>query len=34
MSTIYLIDDHAMMRDGMRALLENAGDTIAGEASG
>jgi len=31
MSTIYLIDDHAMMRDGLRALLETAGHTIAGE---
>jgi DNA-binding NarL/FixJ family response regulator len=31
MSSIYLIDDHAMMRDGLRALLETAGHTIAGE---
>jgi DNA-binding NarL/FixJ family response regulator len=31
MSSIYLIDDHAMMRDGLRALLESAGHAIAGE---
>jgi len=31
MSSIYLIDDHAMMRDGLRALLEDAGHLIVGE---
>jgi DNA-binding NarL/FixJ family response regulator len=31
MSSIYLIDDHAMMRDGLRALLETAGHHVVGE---
>jgi two-component system, NarL family, invasion response regulator UvrY len=31
-STIYLVDDHAMLRDGLRAVLAAAGHHIAGEA--
>lgn len=34
MSTrIYLVDDHAIVRDGLRALLEAAGHAVIGEAS-
>lgn len=29
---IYLVDDHAMLRDGMRAVLEAAGHQVVGEA--
>ncbi|WP_066272873.1 response regulator [Hydrogenophaga palleronii] len=32
MSDIYLVDDHAMMRDGLRAVLEAAGHQIVGES--
>ncbi len=31
MSRIYLIDDHRMLRDGMRAVLEAAGHQVVGE---
>ncbi|MDI4635912.1 response regulator transcription factor [Pelomonas sp. V22] len=34
MSTrIYLVDDHAIVRDGLRALLEAAGHAVIGEAA-
>ncbi len=33
MSTIYLVDDHAMMRDGLRAVLQSNGHTVVGESS-
>lgn len=32
MSTIYLLDDHAMMRDGLRAVLQANGHTVVGES--
>lgn len=32
MSRLYLIDDHALMRDGLRAVLEAAGHEVVGEA--
>lgn len=32
MSDIYLVDDHAMMRDGLRAVLEDAGHHVVGES--
>lgn len=32
MPRLYLIDDHAMMRDGLRAMLEAAGHQVVGEA--
>lgn len=32
MSDVYLVDDHAMMRDGLRAVLEGAGHKVVGEA--
>ena len=32
MSDIYLVDDHAMMRDGLRAVLEDAGHRVVGES--
>jgi len=32
MSDIYLVDDHAMMRDGLRAVLEAAGHHVVGES--
>jgi two-component system, NarL family, invasion response regulator UvrY len=32
MSDIYLIDDHAMVRDGLRAVLEDAGHFVVGES--
>ena len=32
MSDLYLVDDHAMMRDGLRAVLEGAGHRVVGEA--
>jgi len=34
MSRIYLIDDHAIMRDGLRVVLEAAGHEVVGEAAG
>jgi len=34
MSRIYLIDDHAMMRDGLRVVLEAAGHQVVGESAG
>ncbi|MBV8034524.1 response regulator transcription factor [Roseateles sp.] len=34
MSRIYLIDDHAIMRDGLRVVLEVAGHEVIGEAAG
>ncbi len=34
MSRIYLIDDHAIMRDGLRVVLESAGHEVIGEAAG
>lgn len=33
MARIYLIDDHAMLRDGLRALLQAAGHEVLGESS-
>lgn len=33
MSDIYLVDDHAMMRDGLRAVLESAGHRVVGESA-
>lgn len=32
MNSIYLVDDHAMVRDGLRAVLEHAGHRVVGEA--
>lgn len=32
MTDIYLVDDHAMLRDGLRALLEAAGHRVVGES--
>lgn len=34
MSRIYLVDDHAIMRDGLRVVLETAGHEVVGEAAG
>jgi DNA-binding NarL/FixJ family response regulator len=34
MSRIYLIDDHSIMRDGLRVVLEAAGHEVVGEAAG
>ncbi len=34
MSRIYLIDDHAIVRDGLRLVLEAGGHSIVGEAAG
>jgi len=33
MTTLYLVDDHQMMRDGLRALLEARGHTVLGESA-
>jgi two-component system invasion response regulator UvrY len=33
MSRLYLIDDHALVRDGLRAVLEGDGHTVVGEAA-
>jgi two-component system, NarL family, invasion response regulator UvrY len=33
MSRLFLVDDHAIVRDGLRALLEAAGHTVVGEAA-
>jgi len=30
---VYLVDDHAIVRDGLRALLEGAGHQVVGEAA-
>jgi AmiR/NasT family two-component response regulator len=32
MSTLYLVDDHVIVREGMRALFEAAGFEVVGEA--
>lgn len=32
MTDVYLVDDHALMRDGLRAVLEDAGHRVTGEA--
>ena len=32
MSRIYLVDDHALVRDGMRAVLEASGHEVVGES--
>jgi DNA-binding NarL/FixJ family response regulator len=32
MTDIYLVDDHAMVRDGLRAVLEGAGHRVVGES--
>ncbi|WP_338414367.1 response regulator transcription factor [uncultured Sphaerotilus sp.] len=32
MSELYLVDDHAMMRDGLRAVLQAAGHRVVGES--
>lgn len=32
MADIYLVDDHAMLRDGLRTVLEKAGHRVVGEA--
>jgi two-component system, NarL family, invasion response regulator UvrY len=33
MSRLYLIDDHALIRDGLRAMLEGAGHVVVGDAA-
>lgn len=33
MSRLYLVDDHVLVREGLRALLEAAGHSVVGEAS-
>lgn len=33
MTDVYLVDDHTMMRDGLRAVLEAAGHRVAGESA-
>lgn len=33
MSDIYLVDDHAMLRDGLKAVLEDAGHRVVGESA-
>lgn len=32
MSRLYILDDHAMMRDGLRAVLEHGGHSVVGES--
>jgi DNA-binding NarL/FixJ family response regulator len=32
MSNLYIVDDHVMMREGLRALLESAGHRVIGES--
>ncbi|HSW08816.1 response regulator transcription factor [Aquabacterium sp.] len=32
MTRIFLVDDHALVRDGLRAMVENAGHEVVGEA--
>ena len=34
MSRLYLIDDHGVVRDGLRIVLETAGHQVVGEAAG
>jgi DNA-binding NarL/FixJ family response regulator len=34
MSRVLVVDDHALMRDGLRAVLEAAGHEVVGEAAG
>jgi DNA-binding NarL/FixJ family response regulator len=34
MTEIYLVDDHTMLRDGLRSLLEAAGHRVVGESAG
>jgi DNA-binding NarL/FixJ family response regulator len=34
MGRIYLVDDHAIVRDGLRVVLEAAGHEVVGEAAG
>lgn len=34
MSRIYLVDDHAIVRDGLRGVLEASGHEVVGEAAG
>jgi two-component system invasion response regulator UvrY len=31
MADIYLVDDHALLRDGLRAVLEDAGHRVVGD---
>jgi DNA-binding NarL/FixJ family response regulator len=33
MSRVYLVEDHQIMRDGLRALLEARGHTVVGESA-
>lgn len=33
MSTIYLVDDHALIREGLRAVLDSAGHRVVGESA-
>jgi two-component system, NarL family, invasion response regulator UvrY len=33
LSTVYLIDDHAMLRDGLRVVLQGAGHLVCGETA-
>ncbi|WP_439113468.1 response regulator transcription factor [Hydrogenophaga sp.] len=33
MSDIYIVDDHALMRDGLRAVLEHGGHRVVGESA-
>lgn len=33
MTSVYLVDDHQIMRDGLRALLEARGHTVVGESA-
>lgn len=33
MSRLYLVDDHTVMREGLRTLLESSGHVVVGEAS-
>jgi two-component system, NarL family, invasion response regulator UvrY len=33
MTSVYLLDDHVMMRDGLRAVLEAAGHHVVGESA-
>ena len=32
MTRVYLLDDHAMLRDGLKATLEGAGHEVVGES--
>ena len=33
MSRVYIVDDHALMRDGLRAVLVHGGHEVVGEGS-